>query len=491
MAGSLIDRRTLLAAGGVAAIGAGGVALGGMFGGAPAPSVISTAPRATAVAAPLDAAAAARMNAILATFMDPATGVLRKTSGGGANFGLVIPDSGSRSIWQAVSLLGVLFDLADSFGDAASRTRYEATYAAIRAEFGLDVLSGRPAAFDAGRPIFTMDDGVWLGLLLQKHHMLTGDPAALAALADLIPAITARFADPDATANPPIAYTAGFAANAHGILYTIPANFNFPTYGKVATTFECMLALLALHVGEHLHRPEYIRYAQHVEREFRALRTPDPAVGAAKFRVSVASRPAKGLLYVQRCLAVRGGTPIDPGATFLGPDVEYYGKPVQGIDATSLGGSAAMALLQVRLYRHTPDPALLAMAVETANAMIDLQGYGRELDGVRSLADTRDPHSDGMWLVPFGREVLTLDGIAPATRAAFVATGERILRTCVVHGLLSADWVGPELNPADGLHTWQQNYDAHPGAQAGFQQIMVNATSMSMVLLGRLLQRAS
>lgn len=478
-----ISRRTLLATGGAGAIAAAVGLGGGFLAGAPARDHRT-----------------ARAQTVLGTlaghFYDPAGRHIRPTDGGGPRNGLVDDSLATPSLWQMESFENALFNDWTYLGGPLSREKLidQWQYVQSVTAFAPRVLAGD----GAGRTIFTFDDAVWQGTYLMHAHIATGDPRALAYLALLIPATTRRFADPDTRHNPPIRYADGFVAPTYGCLYTEIDNPSFKTYGKVSSMFEAGLALLAVYVHERSGTPGALAYARHSYDWMRdRLRTPDPSdppPRGAQAPATPGARKAADIYECQLNLNAAGGTGQDPGAPFLAPDQGFFGKPVRNLDSTYLGGALMMAVLGARLFRLTGDDRYRRDAVATAAAIVRPNAYGRTVAGRTLIANTRDPHSEGHWLLPFAAETLALPGAPAATRQAIIDTADHMLAHCLTpDGYVTADWAGPERDPfgagGRGTDLWAQDYAANPGSLGGPRQIMTSSESLCMIQAGAYLGR--
>jgi hypothetical protein len=275
-------------------------------------------------------------------------------------------------------------------------------------------------------------------------------------------------------------------ASHFGSLYALPGTSNYAgSYGKCSTSFEAHMGLAALYVYERLGYQWMRDYAVHAQNFVRTcLLTPDPRsipADPAHTPPRPAGRKARYLVETEFCLSTATAS-NDPYAVAFRPRNQWYGKPVRNLDSTYLGGALAYCVLSARLHRLGLGDQYRRNALDTASAIISPQGYGRIADAKILIANTRDPHSEGHWAVPFVAEVLALPGAPTTVCQAFIETGLHMVKHCITpDGYVTADWAGPERNPVTERSTWDQDYGAQPGAQAGHLQIMTTAESIAML----------
>ncbi|MFD1950204.1 hypothetical protein ACFSGX_05420 [Sphingomonas arantia] len=429
---------------------------------------------------------AAARDGVLERWWDPQRGTIRPTNGGDPHDRTGMRDPrGVPSFWQMACLENALFNDADLDPAGGSRRRVAEQWRYITA--GVPAFTPRVLAGDGrGLTINLSDDAAWQCWYLMHAHMMTGDTRALAWLAEATAATRARFLDRDA-GNPTITFGRTptgrpIATNRYGILYVEDESPDFKYYGRLSSSVEAVLALTELYVYRALGIPAYRECAQASYRWiYEKLRTPPSDDPAAK---------AEGLYETELCLARSGGTAGDRQAAYLKPVAAFWGKPIRGLDSTYLSSAMAMALLAERLAglpgtAAADRRAYRTEAVHIANTLPRPNAYGRDVGGRRLIANTRDPWSEAFTGYPFAKEVLSLPGVAPATRAAFADTARHILRSARdVEGRLTADWAGPERNFLTGRSTWEEDYRAQPGNQAGAAQIMTEGQTLAMVQAG-------
>jgi hypothetical protein len=485
----LLSRRALLAGGGAAVAGA----VAWSWRPEQAVGLARLAPADT-----LRSGYASHYAGALRTWWDPAKASIRWTNGGSLLARNGLPDNtvSAPSLWQMACLENVIFN------DWAM-TRSEQSQALLAQQWryisrGVEAFTPAVLAGNArGVTINLSDDAAWHCWYLMHVHMATGDRTALAYLAEATVAARRRFRDPDNAANPTLRFGRSpngqeFTSNRYGILYVVPGESGFGDFGKMSSVYEALLAITELYVHAQTGHVGYRDCAINTYRWIREkLRTPDPRVAAAATKQPVESRKAEGLYETELCLARKGGTPRDPSAGFLAPVRSFYGKPIRSLDSTYLNGAFAMGLLAARIGRlpETSDAdraGYFAEAAHVANTIIRPNAYGRRVGKSLLIANTRDPWTEAQCAVPFVREVVReLPGIDPAVPRAFADTARHILATCVTpSGRMTADWSGPELNFASGRSTWEADYAANIGMQAGAAQIMTHAQSLAMVQAG-------
>ncbi len=455
---------------------------------------------------------------------------IRPTSGGGPRNGRVDPGVRHPSFWQMACLENVLFHEArlDLCGLGRTMPSYlDANYRhqIARPDLTPMMLAGNDTS---GATIYTFDDACLQAMFFMHAHQSLSDAAAgTAALGNMVDTICnacTNFLDPDGTSNPPVAYAAAapnmanldyglgtaaargptaairyvgrpFRAGRYGSTYTIAAHPNYRQIGKTGASVEAVMALCALYAHRHLELDFMRAYATSIfDLIHDRYLTPDPA-GPTRERANVPSDPrlrkAQYLVEADLRLDHAEPNPQDRDAAFLQPLHGFFGKPILAVDSTYLLAATAYCVLGAQLYALTHDDSYRIKAVRTANALVSTQAYGRMVNGKLLLANTRDPHSDGLMMVPFAMEVLPLAGISGELRQAFVDTGRFIARTCVAaDGYTSGDWTGPETS-VFGTTNWQSLYDANTSGQAGRQQIMVTGNTLAMLQASALIARTT
>lgn len=383
-------------------------------------------------------------------------------------------------------------------------------WTAVKASYTPGQLIGMASGVPSFRIVTTFDDACWLCSYLMHAH-IAGAEDALGYLVVAIDYNTTRFADPHRARNPSIIYVAEspnlpridyktglildaigrrsgppMTASRFGSLYTLPGASNYEGgHGKCSTSFEAHMGLAAFYVYDRLRYPWMLEYATAAQNFVKTcLLTPDPRavpIDAAHTPAHPSARKARYLVEAEYCLsdAVPGN---DPYPSAFRPRNQWYGKPVRNLDSTYLGGALAYCVLSARLYRLGCGDEFRRDALNTAGAIVSPQGYGRVIGGSTLIANTRDPHSEAHWAAPFVAEVLALPGAPTAIGRAFVQTGVRLAAHCLTpDGYVTADWAGPECNPVTGRWTWDEDYLAQPGAQAGHVQIKTTAESIAML----------
>ena len=503
MSGTSITRRQMVALGGAGVASAIALPFAHAFCGEEAPSDATTIGRAAAIAF-------ARADA---HFYDPQARSIRPTNGGGpaARNGLIDTHVANPALWQRESFANVIFNEWHRTRDDALRRRLLDDWTAVKARYTPGQLIGMAGGTPAFRIVTTFDDACWLCTYLVEAHM-AGAADALGYLVEAIAYNLTRFADPDTTRNPAIVVAAhtpnlpnidyatgsiatprrgrvpgqAMRASRFGSLYTLPGAGDYiGGYGKCSSAYEAHMGLAALYAYERLGLPWLRAYAIHAQAFVGThLLTPDPrAVPAdpAHTPARPADRKAQYLVETEFCLATVPAS-NDPAAVAFRPRNQWYGKPVRSLDSTYFDGCLAFAVLSTRLHRLGLGDGARRAALNTAAALVSLQGYGRVVGGRTLIANTRDPHSGGHWAVPFVNEVLALPGAPPAVRRAFIDTGLHMAAHCLTpDGYVTADWAGPELNPVTGRSTWEEDYAARPGAQAGRVQIMTTSEGIAML----------
>lgn len=471
-------------------------------------------------------ATAARMKAAAAAldfhFYDPQLKAARPVYGGGyQQLGLAITymdPNGVPALWVRHSLTNLWFNRWRETGDDLYRQRvlddYERSRSVLYPQPGLFTGGSGYYNGDTSHPQITIvtsfDDGCWLAEY-HRQAALCGHPDAPKYLVDTITEVLKKFL-PAADASNPVTQIADHAPNLtnidyslgtyvdgqtgvsryygppvviskFGSRYVLPgADSYIGTYGESSSSFECHLALAALTAYDLLGYSfmlDYAKSAQAFVRDF--CRTPDPAATPNDPAHTPATPGERKARYLVEC-NFRLNTTVasnDPYPVVLRPDKQWYGNPKRNADSTSIGGAFSFCVLSARLYRLTAQDSYRQDAVDTATAIMSLQGYGRINNGKTIIAETRDPHSDGHLAYPFVTEVLTLPGIAQELRDTFVAAGEYIGANCLTEtGYVTADWAGPE---TDGTYTtWEAQYAVN-GVYAGAVQIMTSAESISML----------
>jgi hypothetical protein len=476
-----IGRRELLAGGGALAVGAA-------FWSAREAVPGSAAPQRRTTDDNLRRAYAQARDGVLARWWDTQVRAIRPTNGGApaARNGLLGRDVVVPTFWQMECLENALFNDAELDPSGGSRRRIAEQWRFVTT--GVPAFTPRVLAGD-GRDVTinSSDDAAWHCWYLMHAHLVTRDARALAWLAEATATTRARFADRDTAGNPMVTLgrtPAGriIATDRYGILYAEEDGRFFEQFGKISTSFEAVLALTELYVYRQLGISAYRECARASFRWIHEkLRTPASTDPNAK---------AEGLYETELCLARSGGTPRDRHAAYLAPVAGFWGKPIRSLDSTYMNGATAMALLAARLAELPETSAddrtgYRGEAVHVANTLSRLDAYGRDVGGKRLIANTRDPWSEAHTAFPFAREVLSLPGVDRASVRAFVDTARYILLNARDKaGRLTADWAGPERNFNTGRSTWQDDYAARPGDQAGAVQIMTEGETLAMVQAG-------
>ena len=206
--------------------------------------------------------------------------------------------------------------------------------------------------------------------------------------------------------------------------------------------------------------------------------------GGASWTVNLAQSVASATI---RASLARTGIG-DARQVYLSPQNAYFGKPIRGLDSTFIGGLFLEGQLAGLLFEDDGNAAYLDDINTMAAALISPQGYGRTVDGATVLCNCRDPWTDANGAPGFVQDALSRPGVDPsgAVKQVFRNTAAAILAhdRVLAANAYTADWSGPETNPSDGTTSWQAAYAAHPGNQAGYQQIMTTASSVAMALAG-------
>ena len=499
MTGIVLDRRTLLLAGGAALAGTGAGALHILDAPRPAQPVHSDGP----VSAGLRSAYA---NA-LGHFYDPVGRHIRPTNGGApvARTGLVDTSAETPfpSAWQMECLANPIFNRWLIAKDAEAQRMLADQWSYMRTvrrsdtgalAFPPSVLAGQ----GIGVTVNTFDDAVWWCTFLMHVHAATGDRLALACLAESIASFCTHFRDPNTSGNPTIDYGAApaiagadgrapgvpFRCGTFGSLYATPGGTGSAQFGLVSSSIEAGMALCALYVFQVLGTRPYLRYAINTYGWIQAkLRTPKPADG---------TRKAEALYEAELILNPRGdtGAAESSGGAYLTPRNAIFGKPIRGLDSTWQTAAFAMPVLAARLYRQTGQDAYRAAANRISEGIVSLQGYGRIVEGRLLIQDTRDPWSGGHYVVPWAMESLALPGAPAAARNALVDTAAYMIAynsrpsPGVLPGYLAGEWAGPERNFNDGTSTWLALYRRAAGNQGSPAQIMTTGEALCVLQAG-------
>lgn len=381
--------------------------------------------------------------------------------GGGPSNGLVIDscrgwkDERGRSrpcvgFWQMGQFVNLVYAHWKATGSSDDRELITAEWAYVRSQLGDEVLGGA----GEGITVNASDDAAWQAEFLAQVEDVTHDPAALADLERMIPAELERFRDPsrpqdrrpgDRFGWPPL-----------GMLYQTRG------YPPRSTSYDTYFALAAMHAFRRSGERTFLHYAQAV---FELMRM--------RFKVP-ASRPYGGVYYCELDLG-HEPAPHDPN-----------GRPPQrGLSYEFIAGTMGEAILAAELYRATGDRQALQEARAIAAAMLKPDTYLRTVRAIGPVfLDDRDPWTDGYGFPAFVREVLSLPGAdaGGAWRRTVQATAVSIARQRTPDGYYGADWSGPEANQGGppGL-TYQENFDRHPGQQAGARQIMTSASAGDVI----------
>lgn len=482
----ILDRRTLLLAGGAALAGTGAGALH-----------ILDAPR-PAQAARLDGPISAGLRSAYANalrhFHDPVGRHIRPTNGGApvAITGLVDTSAETPfpSAWQMECLANPIFNrwLIEKDAEAQRMLADQWFYMRTVRRSDTGALAFPPSVLAGqgiGVTVNTFDDAVWWCTFLMHVHAATGDRLALACLAKSIASFCTHFLDPNTSGNPTIDYGAAagapFRCGAFGSLYATPGGTGFAQFGLVSSSIEAGMALCALYVFQALGTRPYLRYAINTYGWIQAkLRTPRPAD---------ATRKAEALYEAELILNPHGdtGAAESSGGAFLTPRNAIFGKPIRGLDSTWQTAAFAMAVLAARLYRQTGQDMYRADANRISEGIVSLQGYGRIVGGKLLIQDTRDPWSGGHYVVPWAIESLALPGAPAAAGTALVNTAAYMLAynsrpsAGVLPGYLAGEWAGPERNFNDGTSTWLELYKRAPGNQGSPAQIMTTGEALCVL----------
>ncbi|WP_242098004.1 hypothetical protein [Sphingomonas sp. CROZ-RG-20F-R02-07] len=406
---------------------------------------------------------------------------IRATQGnGGPDNGLIVDSQRATTFWQMAQFHKLLFGQWVFDQSATAREAIGANWRAIRTTYSDAQLRGDGRA---DQSISVSDDAGWKAAFLAQVHTVTGDPAALHDLEEMIPAVTARFLDP----NQPRLFhgktPAGRAlfSNPHGILYAAQEDRHaYATYGRVSTLYEATLALAALYAYEQDKDPAYLSYAKET---YRWIHTDLRNVKQSS------DDTATGVYLCELMLEPAGLQSDHPQAKN-----RYYGKPVRALSAEYGGGTLAMAVLAARLYRLTHDSAYLVEARDIIKAFVLPDAFGRWRKGRLLFVNARDPWTEGYWYPEAVAEVLTLPGIDPAGtfRSAVRNTAAAIMAARMPDGYYGADWSGTELDPADGVMTWfEESTRANGGRGGGLaapRQIMTSANSALLLQAAHLLR---
>ena len=409
---------------------------------------------------------------------DPREPHIRPTQGdGGPSNGLVVDSSPVPTIWQMAQYANLLYQDWKLLGDADAAAKLRANWAYVKR------VSGPYLAGDgkADRSINISDDAAWKANYLAQVHEVTRDPAALAALLEMIPATMARFAQPGVPHRAFGRSPGGrpLFTGAHGMLYAA-ANEAEPrrTYGLISSVIEAMMANAALYAFEQSGDIDYRDYAvatwAWIRRDLRTAK-------------ANAADAATGLYLCD--------LELDPAKGAPAPRNLFWGKPIRGLSAEYSGGTLAMAVLSARLYRLTDDPRYLAEARSIVAAFPRPDAFGRVRAGRTLFVNERDPWTDGYWYPAAVAEVLSLPGVDPsgAFAAALENTAAAIARQRTADGYYGADWSGPELNFTDKTRLWSETArlanGGRGGGQASPEQIMTSASSASVMLAAVALKR--
>ena len=126
-----------------------------------------------------------------------------------------------------------------------------------------------------------------------------------------------------------------------------------------------------------------------------------------------------------------------------------------------LAGNMGMAVLNARLYNLTGDDNYRQLAVNTVNGLVN-----KMLNSNGTFMNDRDAWTNGAHIVPFAREVVTLEGAGSAIRVAIKTTAAAIMSLSrTSDGYYSADWDGAtgwadlgHRSSGDGMALAQQLY---------------------------------
>lgn len=395
---------------------------------------------------------------------------LRPTQGdGGPRNGLLLDQWKVPTFWQMAQYAKLMTGEWRIDHDDAAKRRIAQNWAYLQKVNTPAELSGDGSR---DRTVNISDDAAWKANYLAQVHEVTGDPAALAYLMEMIPATLTRFADPK---QPRIDYgtSAGgrpFFSNPYGMLYAADGDAaGTASYGRISSLYEVMLAYAALYVFEQTGNDAYRRYAVNTWRwVFQNLRNEKENDGDSATGIYLCDLQLDPATFVN-------GRPVAKN--------RYFGKPIRGLSAEYSGGTLAMAVLSARLYKATGDAAYLSEARSIAAAFVRPDAFLRLRDGTPLLVNERDPWTEGYWYPDFVAQVLVLPGVDGdgRFRAALRNTAAAIVRQRTGDGYYGADWSGAELNIADKTRTWieeaARGNGGRGGGQALPQQIMTSANS--------------
>jgi hypothetical protein len=412
-------------------------------------------------------------------FWDPGAGGIepqhiRTTEGdGGSRNGLIAPGARKPTFWQMAQYANVLYNAWRLGADPDTRDKIIANWQYVRKATSVHDLSGNGAADGS---VNISDDAAWKANYFAQVHEVTGDPQALTALLNMIPATLDRFVVPGQRRRIYGASPSGatFASGQYGILYAAANDRKgLATYCFCSSLYETMLADASLYAFDHTKNPAYREYAAATWDWVHAnLRTAKERTGDA----------ATGVYLAELVLPESTKDRTKPSARN-----RFWGKPIRGLAAEYDGGTLAMAVLSARLYRSTGEERYLAEARSIIAAFPRLDAFGRRVGARTLFVDARDPWTNGYWYPAVVSEVLTLPGVDTGGlfKTALQDTARAIMASRTERGFYGADWSGPELNFTDGTRTWiEAAHKANGGAgggQATPEQIMTSASAVSVV----------
>ncbi len=146
----------------------------------------------------------------------------------------------------------------------------------------------------------------------------------------------------------------------------------------------------------------------------------------------------------------------------------------EGGSVSFLGGTMAMAVIDVKLYHITRNPIYLERALRTVAAVDKV--FNR--NGI--YVDDRDAWCNATFMGQWAADVLTLPGVAPPSRAILFRTALSVYKNArTKDGYYGGSWAGPAQGP--GSRWW-------PGSSP--QQIMTSSDSANVIMAAAILEQA-
>lgn len=355
-----------------------------------------------------------------------------------------------------------------------------------------------------------MDDGCHYLKYLKQVVQVTGDATAQKVIQEALASILTQFLDPLQTGADLYSYAnvtpdgRALMWNQWGVLYPPPGEKGTQaSTGYRSTTYEAKVAHVAAWMGQQTwvsaaYRTALLAYAKNrADFYYNHHRTGAP---------TTPTKAVQGIHWIDMNLDPNVAGPVnmsfnggqaasngyDTNQTYHQPFNSFFDRPYRACTAHFPDGTFEIGCLNWQLWKSGAGAGYLAEFESILQAVTSDHGYARDYHGVRLFGVFRDAWVDGQGLGDLTRACRASIKAGNTTtdptgyfRQVVVNTGKAIAARSA-DGYLNADWMGRQINPADGTWTWMEetalNYAGTNGSAFGHpRQLTTNGCAGTVV----------